>query len=766
MQAAHACIFAIFDCMNDVKLKSCVFNNFMSYGNTANEFTFPDGMVWMTADNGSGKSTLVEAINFALFGRSYRGGKQSELRNTRNVEGTLRVMLEFECTRVADVVETYRVTRSIPPSGTVKFELEKLEGGQWVKQSKRAGFAQKDFEENILGFNEVLFKNDIAMNTQETVPFIEMSAKDRHALLESIIMFNCEPWKKETGSRLSAAMSAFDIAENDYRRLTDEIANLEVICEKMRQEKETNIQQLEQQLATARETESQLRVQLDAVSSEWNEKRSAVAALQEKLNGEASVDRSMAAISTASGEINFLSRYKEDAALAETELKNVSVQYDEMHYDVAHQHVTELNERITQLTARRANCLTQKALTEAQVTSLVKEQNSIAEQGKAIKVTTNCPTCGKPYTEEEMAGRKAEVERQKDELRQKWSALNGQIAGLNNTVASYVTEIADCDNSVSSTKTELTTAVEKENEIVAFYNNTVIPAQRRVAAAQQTIKNSEATIKAAGVDPDSFSAELARLSDIKATFPAIREDWSRANTELTEITCRYQQIDSQVATSRTTINSLTQEIAKAKEKAANDSLAMTEKRLNEARLDMADADLRRHKASDDRKAYEYIKEHICSDDGLKKMIFAHFIPAFNKSVENNIRRLNLPFMIQFDETMDFRFMSEPGLAPSYSMLSQGQRRKLGFAISMAFRDFITAVGNFRINFLSMDEVLDVSTDDSGMREMLDIVRDMVDEIGCALVITHRGQVVADKFDYRIAVEYDGTFSTLGEIEKL
>lgn len=43
---------------------------------------------------------------------------------------------------------------------------------------------------------------------------------------------------------------------------------------------------------------------------------------------------------------------------------------------------------------------------------------------------------------------------------------------------------------------------------------------------------------------------------------------------------------------------------------------------------------------------------------------------------------------------------------------------------------------------------------------------MAEEIGCALVITHRGSVVADKFDYRIAVEYDGNYSTLGELEKL
>ena len=171
--------------MNNLTLKSCVFNNFMSYGNNVNEFTFPNGLVWMTADNGSGKSTLVEAINFALFGTSYRGGNKSELKNTRNVDGTLRVILEFDCEKVAGIVESYRVTRSISPKGTTKFEVEKLEGDVWVSQSKRAGYGQKDFETSILGFSEVLFKNTIAMNTQDDIATIRKRIESKYTITDA-----------------------------------------------------------------------------------------------------------------------------------------------------------------------------------------------------------------------------------------------------------------------------------------------------------------------------------------------------------------------------------------------------------------------------------------------------------------------------------------------------------------------------------------------------------------------------------------------------
>lgn len=116
--------------------------------------------------------------------------------------------------------------------------------------------------------------------------------------------------------------------------------------------------------------------------------------------------------------------------------------------------------------------------------------------------------------------------------------------------------------------------------------------------------------------------------------------------------------------------------------------------------------------------------------------------------------------------MSYTFTSAPGYAPTYVMLSQGQKRKVGFAITMAFRDFVSLVGNFKINFLSLDEVLDISTDNNAMRDMLDIVKDMVQDIGCVMVVTHRGDVVADKFDNKITVEYDGTYSRLGDVVKL
>ena len=740
-------------------MKSCVFNNFMSYGNNANEFTFPKGVIWMCADNGSGKSTLVEAISFALFGTSYRGGNKSELRNTRNTDGTMRVMLEFDCEKVAGVVETYRVTRSISPKGTVKFEVEKLEGETWVTQSKRAGYSQKDFETNVLGFNEVLFKNTIAMNTQESVPFTEMPLKDRRAMLESIIMVTYDPWKKETASRLSAACTAFDIAESDITRINGEIANLNAICDRLCQEKKANMELLLQQLsewqakaAPANEKLAGLRAQADAKKAEIDGYAAAVAR-------EGAIDQAIVRIQAAGTEIGVLSRYRADLEAAETELAAAIEEYGKYGKDALEAESARITGEINSILTSAGQLRMSRHTADADRVRLEGERDSVVEQGKNLKPGTPCPTCGKPSTE-------ADIEPHKQELRRRFMKLRDDAQAKANEVASYDTKIAELDTKKAELDAQAAELKTRIGAATAYYTNSVVPVQGRVSSLRVAVKNSESTIAAAGIDPAQFAAELERLTAEKKRFQELRTKWQAAYDEWNTYAPLIAQAQSEVDVINGNVNRLNNEVTIAKERAADDSLAIAEKQLNSAMADLGDAELRLHTESDNRLAYEYIGQKMCSDDGIKKMIFSKFVPQFNQSVARNIRRLNLPFTLEFDESMDFTYHADPGFAPSYDMLSQGQRRKLGFAISMAFRDFVTMVGNFKINFLSMDEVLDVSTDDTGMREMLDIVRDMADEIGCALVITHRGSVVADRFDYRITVDYDGNYSTLGELEKL
>jgi DNA repair exonuclease SbcCD ATPase subunit len=136
------------------------------------------------------------------------------------------------------------------------------------------------------------------------------------------------------------------------------------------------------------------------------------------------------------------------------------------------------------------------------------------------------------------------------------------------------------------------------------------------------------------------------------------------------------------------------------------------------------------------------------------------VPNLNKAISHNLNLFNLPFMLEFDDGMNFRFESRFGLAPSYNALSQGQKRKLNFAIAVAFRDFVTSIADFRINILFLDEVLDISTDEEALEHMIQLLKAKVHEIGGIYLMSHRGEQFTEYFDRCISVQNDGRYSSL------
>jgi DNA repair exonuclease SbcCD ATPase subunit len=158
--------------------------------------------------------------------------------------------------------------------------------------------------------------------------------------------------------------------------------------------------------------------------------------------------------------------------------------------------------------------------------------------------------------------------------------------------------------------------------------------------------------------------------------------------------------------------------------------------------------------------------YMCSDDGLKSYVIKMFVPFFNQAIESNLRRFNLPYTITFDKSMDYKFESIYGAAPCYDMLSQGQKRKVNFAIAMAFCDFVFRVANFEINVLFLDEILDVSTDDVALREMVMLVRTRAEKTPTIFAVTHRESIIRDLFDYKMNIDNNGLFSTIGSCTKL
>lgn len=746
--------------MHKVIFKELEFRNFMSYGNTTNVFEFRDGLTWLSGDNGFGKSAIVEAMTFALLGISYRGGTKDELRNTKNVAdgAPTTVVLRFDTDNPQDGLESWQVTRTISgKSSTIKFVIEKQVDGEWVAQNKRAGFSQQDFEDKVLNFNAVLFKNVIAMNTQETLPFFMLPAAKKRELLESIISLSLDSWKKSNHSRLSEASIKYNVAKSDYDQLTHEVDELEKIYTQMLSERSENLAQMKQeydanvaQLNTFNVTYTELCEQKTALTDEINRIRS-------ELAQEAEVDRRIEVINIKCADVHNLSSAKERLATATAVLAKFNQEnaHKESEYvSLGNEHdelMASYNKRSQEISKLDTQCV----IKQRDIEHLVNECNKITELAKSFVVGTPCPTCGHISDE-------SDVERHKESLRKQWIDLNSQVKSMNSEYKTIVDQQAQLisDNKTAHERIdELDVLMDEYNE---FRVNNLIPLRNEVELATKEVNRIEHSL--IGTTKDALLDELEYMKQQKLKYPTLRAQYEQLSSEYSELSTKVGQCSGSIQQMNEQIRTLGETIERA-ENSNDDAIARMELKITKNKEMLDDAKNRMSDASDTISICNTITK-VCADDGMKQMVFSMFVPAFNKAVQQNITKANLPFVVTFDNSMNYTFNTFPGLSPSYTMLSQGQKRKLGFAISMAFRDFVSLVGNFSVNFLSLDEVLDISTDDNSMRDMLDLAKIMLADIGCAVIITHRGKVVSDKFDFHQEVSNNGMYSMLGPIKPM
>ena len=746
--------------MHKIIFKELQFRNFMSYGNTKNVFEFRDGLTWLSGDNGFGKSAIVEAMTFALLGISYRGGKKEELRNTKNAsagEPTV-VQLTFDTENPQDGHESWRIMRSISgKTSTVKFTIEKLIGEEWVAQNKRAGFSQQDFEEKVLQFNEVLFKNVIAMNTQETLPFFMLPAAKKRELLESIISLSLDTWKKANHKRLSEATIAFNVAQSDMTQLGDEVAELEKIHEQMLAERAENLDQMKADYKALDLKYQAIKLDFNGRESDKAELNTQILEKRAQLAKETEIDLEIDKINRQSAKIPQLHDAKARYADAETDY-NQLIEENERYEGIMVNLVAEYDqakETLAKLPTERAKIDREYGIKENEIRMRTEQRDQLTETAKSFKVGTPCPTCGHISDE-------SDVERHKAELRVKWTDINNQIKSLKADLAPLEKEIKRIDSDMDDLRAAIDGMEPKIQEYQKYLDEKKTPAYTEMITAKNEVSRLERELS--GVDVDDLTNRLAELKKKKLAFPAIRNEYDELNRQFSDIVGIMSDLNGQLTQLKPQLDDLKDNIERA-ENSTDDSIAVMETKIKKNKSLLAEAVQHMHEASDTIAICNTITK-VCADDGMKKMVFSMFVPAFNKAVQRNIAKAHLPFVVTFSDSMDYTFKTLPGLSPSYTMLSQGQKRKLGFAISMAFRDFVSLVGNFNVNFLSLDEVLDISTDDNSMRDMLDLAKLMLADIGCAVIITHRGNVVSDKFDFHQAVTNNGLYSMLGPIKSM
>lgn len=153
------------------------YKNILSVGNQFIELPLNcHNTTIIAGSNGSGKSTVLEAIVFALFGKTFRRINKPQLINSIN-QKELLVELEFSISN-----DKYLIRRGMKPN---IFEIWK--NSELLNKDAATRDYQEYLEQNIIKMSLKSFSQIVILGSATYVPFMELPAGQRREIIEDLL---------------------------------------------------------------------------------------------------------------------------------------------------------------------------------------------------------------------------------------------------------------------------------------------------------------------------------------------------------------------------------------------------------------------------------------------------------------------------------------------------------------------------------------------------------------------------------------------------
>lgn len=149
-----------------------------------------------------------------------------------------------------------------------------------------------------------------------------------------------------------------------------------------------------------------------------------------------------------------------------------------------------------------------------------------------------------------------------------------------------------------------------------------------------------------------------------------------------------------------------------------------------------------------------------NDSFIRKNLLNRYLPYLNMQLQHYLDELGLPHTVQFTHELAAK-ISRFGQELDFGNLSAGQRARVNFALSLAFKDVLQRL-HTKINVCMLDEVLDHGLDTVGVQAAAKLVkRKARDEELSMFIVSHRDEVDGI-FDRTMTVQMSQGFSNIKE----
>jgi len=239
-----------------IHFKTIRWKNLLSTGNIFTELSLSTpGTTLIVGENGAGKSTILDALTFALFGKTFRNINKPQLLNTITRK-ELVVELEFSIQS-----NHYKIVRGIKPAVFEVYCNDNL-----VNQSAEMRDYQEVLEKNVLKINYKSFCQVVVLGSASFVPFMQLPASQRRTIIEDLLDLQVfttmntllKEKVQDNASLIQDNGNERNIVEAKIKMVREHLKEVQSKNEQFIQEKKTALADVEKKIEEARQIKNEL----------------------------------------------------------------------------------------------------------------------------------------------------------------------------------------------------------------------------------------------------------------------------------------------------------------------------------------------------------------------------------------------------------------------------------------------------------------------------------------------------------------------------
>ena len=367
------------------------------------------------------------------------------------------------------------------------------------------------------------------------------------------------------------------------------------------------------------------------------------------------------------------------------------------------------------------------------------------------------------------------ISKMKQNNEQLISANQEKINKSNEDIATYNLQIADIETRIEGLNKLVENFDQQQNKHrkLEKYEDEINKNLKKVEKEIEFYrKNTDCPTCKQTIDEDHRECEITekqkKKTELGDAISKIDEELQlsiKSIQEMTETQKSITDFQSEITKHNASISAINQYIQKVNEEIQT---------LNEKGADVTDASKKLKKLKSDQKNLLTLKEQysnmssiyevasvLLKDGGIKTTIIKKYLPIMNKLINKYLASMDfyVSFNLDenFNETIKSRFRDEF----TYASFSEGEKMRIDLALLFTWRAIAKLKNSMSTNLLILDEVFDSSLDEDGTGDFLKILHSLGNESN-VFVISHKGEVLYDKFRSMIKFEKNKNFSKIAK----